>query len=173
MQTLEHLCPLAALCKSLLQLRMKFDQFAEGKPRLPTAADELLVGREVFMAGFSCRSRHHSGTLLLESVAQLNILHSVHKEFFVETTGLHQLFPTRRDVTCVVVREVHGTVTGNAVRVEDSFVAQIPKERVVCFFPRGKNCSYDRRAGMLRMVFQMAFDEVRLSKDVVINEEDN
>src|SRR6188474_635333 len=107
MEPLEHVSPFPAFRKSFAQFRMQLDQFSERVTCLLTARHELLVSRKIFVKRFGGGPGSHFAALLLETVSQLDVLHPIDEELFVEATDFTQKFSARGHVTGVVVGKIH------------------------------------------------------------------
>src|SRR5689334_10237635 len=122
---------------------MQIDEFAQRIARLPAALNEVFVRREILMERFGVRTGDHATTQFFQTVPQLNVFHTVKEKLFIESAGLDQQLTVRRHISRVVVREIHWTA-GNAVRIKNSFVAEIAEKRICRVIPWRHNGSNDR-----------------------------
>src|SRR5262245_54620499 len=172
MQTLQQSNTLSALRKTCAQFRMQFNQLAKRISSLPAPLYELEIRWKVFVTGPGLYARNHPASPLLEPVAQLDILHPVNVEPFIESAGFKQHLAARRYITGVVVRKVHRLIACDVVGIENSTVAKISKEWIGGLFPLGNYRSDDGCLREFIVILQMTLNQSGFSEDVVVDEDD-
>src|ERR1051325_1512531 len=172
MQLFQESGPSSMFDESFLQRRMKLNQLSKRIACLFAPVDEFLVTWKIVMRRTGPFAVDHLHTELLQPIPQLDIFHSIQEKIFIEAAGFLKKRSRRGNVSGVVIREIHRPGS-NRVRIVDAAMPKISEKWIDGILPRRQDVSNNGRTWRLGVVIEVFLDQIRLSNDVVVDEQDN